>query len=82
MLKVLFFASLRERIGLDDLEWPYQSGLDVQGLLEQLQGQGQPWHDVLASPSLLAAVNQEMAARSKTLTDGDEVAFFPPVSGG
>lgn len=82
MLKVVFFARLREQLGLDEIEWPWQPGMSITTLREQLQGQGQPWHDLLASPSLLSARNQEMASADTLLEENDEVAFFPPVTGG
>ena len=44
---------------------------------------GGPWHDVLADMKVVrVAVNQDMAAVNAPLNPGDEIAFFPPVTGG
>jgi molybdopterin synthase sulfur carrier subunit len=84
MIRVLYFASLRERLGrdVDELELP--SGVaDVAALLEHLRQRGQPWAGALATDqTLLVARNQEMAAPQTPLADGDEIGIFPPVTGG
>ena len=43
---------------------------------------GQRWQDVLNRPNMIRAVNQEVVSADVALKDGDEVAFFPPVTGG
>ncbi|PPC77408.1 molybdopterin converting factor subunit 1 [Pokkaliibacter plantistimulans] len=82
MIKVLFFARLREELGIEGLQWPWQAGMTLAELLSQLQGQGEPWASCLAQPNLLAAVNQAIVDSQEPVADGDEVAFFPPVTGG
>ncbi|MDH5170991.1 MAG: MoaD/ThiS family protein [Gammaproteobacteria bacterium] len=84
MLKVLFFARVREELGCAglDLAW----GENVASL-DALQAQlcrdgGRRWQHVLAQPNMIRAVNQVVASGNATLSDGDEVAFFPPVTGG
>jgi molybdopterin synthase sulfur carrier subunit len=84
MLKVLFFASVRERLGCAalDILWP-ESGLDLDGLQEQLCCEhGEHWREVLAQDNLVRAVNQTVVTGNCPLGDGDEIAFFPPVTGG
>jgi molybdopterin synthase sulfur carrier subunit len=82
-LKVLYFARLRDALGRnrEQLELPDDS--TVATLIECLNKRGGPWSQELASGrAVRVAVNQEIAARSAALRDGDEVALFPPVTGG
>jgi molybdopterin synthase sulfur carrier subunit len=83
-VKVLFFASLREQLGraAEELELP--AGVStVAGLRAHLMARGGAWGTALADARRLrAAVNQDMAAPDAALRAGDEVAFFPPVTGG
>ena len=84
MLKVLFFASVRERLGCAALELDCPAaGLDLDALREQLcVGQGEHWRETLFQDNLIRAVNQVVVAEHCLLRDGDEVAFFPPMTGG
>jgi molybdopterin synthase sulfur carrier subunit len=83
LLKLVFFASLRERLGSDGeiLELP-EKVTTVGELAAFLAQRGDNWQQVLLSSNVLAAVNQEMCDFSQAVKDGDEVAFFPPVTGG
>lgn len=84
MLKVLFFASVREQLGCAalDLEWPDHE-LDLAGLQENLCcEQGGQWRAVLEQDNMIRAVNQAVVPDNCSLQDGDEVAFYPPVTGG
>lgn len=81
MIDVLFFASIRERLGVDKLS--IEPALTIDQLIAQLiDREGNVWAEVLCAPNVIVAVNQEVADRSRALEDGDEVAFFPPVTGG
>ena len=83
MLKILYFASLRETLGrgAEILELP--GGVsDVSGLLQLLTARGGEWGQLATVKNLRYAVNQEMAQLDSPLRAGDEVAFFPPVTGG
>ncbi|KAA6185832.1 molybdopterin converting factor subunit 1 [Thiohalocapsa marina] len=83
MIQIRYFASLRERLGTDGESLPLDDSRCVGDILEHLRQRGTPWAEALApSKTLLCAVNQEMARPETTLTDGDELAFFPPVTGG
>lgn len=83
MLKVLFFARIREELDCASLEWPFPgAGLDLTTLEEQLCQHGAKWREVLTQDNLIRAVNQTITEQNCTLRDGDEVAFFPPVTGG
>jgi molybdopterin synthase sulfur carrier subunit len=82
MLTVKFFARLREALG-PQTQWPYRPGLTVGGLRDALVAQGGAHAEALArSQFLRAARNQRMVDEGEPLADGDEVAFFPPVTGG
>ncbi len=84
MLDLLYFARLRERFGLDgERVSPPEGVADVAGLVDWLRSRGEPWSlELAAGRSWRVAVNQDMASPGTPLRDGDEVAFFPPVTGG
>lgn len=81
-LKLLYFARLRETFGTgsEDIELPPGT---VAGLLDALRRRGKPWSEELdGSRAFRVAVNQDMAEPDTVLNDRDEVAIFPPVTGG
>jgi molybdopterin synthase sulfur carrier subunit len=83
-LKVLYFAGLSERLGTrgEDLEVS-PTVTTVAGLRALLMDRGGAWQSALAQgKALRVAVNQEMALPTTPVKSGDEVAFFPPVTGG
>ncbi len=80
MIRVLFFAKLREALGTSSLNLEYSG--DVAGLKQVLSLRGEAWRQVLAQDNILCAVNQQVAADDQSLSSSDEVAFFPPVTGG
>jgi len=83
MIHMRYFASLRERLGVDAEELEPTAGATVAELRAYLCTRGEPWQQALAEEQrILAAVNQEMARHDSPVADGDEVAFFPPVTGG
>lgn len=83
MLRLLFFARVREQLGCDRLEVPWSAdSATVEKLLSHLQQRGPQWQAALGQPNLLVAVNQCVAEPADLLREGDEVAFFPPVTGG
>lgn len=75
-VQVKFFASLRDKIGRDSLEVDYSSGMKVVDIWRQVAS------DQPTSEQVLSAVNLEYAHDDTPVSDGDEVAFFPPVTGG
>ena len=83
MITILYFARFRERLGQDREALALPAPATVQGLLDHLIARGGDWADLLGgSRGVLVAVNQQMASREAALGDGDEVAIFPPVTGG
>ncbi len=80
-MKVLFFAQLREVLDCHTLDIQAQLN-SVADLRAQLQQKGELWQEYLAEGKALAAVNQTLATEDTTITASDEVAFFPPVTGG
>ncbi|HHO0937311.1 TPA: molybdopterin synthase sulfur carrier subunit [Aeromonas hydrophila] len=81
MIKVLFFAQVRELAACDELSLPcdYASAEQLRSALSE---RGDKWALALEVGKLLVAVNQTLVPLDTPLHDGDEVAFFPPVTGG
>ncbi|MDF7681342.1 molybdopterin synthase sulfur carrier subunit [Enterobacteriaceae bacterium ESL0689] len=82
MIKVLFFAQVRELIGCADLMLEAQDLPTVNAVRQQLITRGDRWALALEEGKLLVAVNQTLTTFDHPVVDGDEVAFFPPVTGG
>ncbi|MBI4194591.1 MAG: molybdopterin converting factor subunit 1 [Betaproteobacteria bacterium] len=84
MITVLYFARLREELGTgsERLALP-RAVRDLEGLRAHLIARGGAWAEALgANKAVRAAVNQSIASGDVPISDGDEVAFFPPVTGG
>lgn len=84
MITLLYFARLRETFGLSSEQASLPADVtDVRSLTEWLRQRGDAWLEELAQDKpVRVAVNQDMAAPDTAVRDGDEVAFFPPVTGG
>lgn len=84
MITVLYFARLREVLGTGSEQIVLPGNVrDLEALRALLIARGGAWEEELApGKSLRAAVNQAMAHGDTRVADGDEVAFFPPVTGG
>lgn len=84
MIKIRYFAKLSEslRVKLEDMEYSRQTE-KVDDIIRRLIQRGEPWASEFSGDSkFLVAINQEMCEREAAVNDGDEVAFFPPVTGG
>ena len=82
-IRVRFFAALREQLGMDSLEIPASGGLDLKGLLELIRRQvGEGAIEILSAPNVRIALNQEFVTDQCVVSDGDEIAFMPPITGG
>ncbi|MDF4639585.1 molybdopterin synthase sulfur carrier subunit [Vibrio parahaemolyticus] len=85
MIKVLFFAQTRELVGIDcvDLDGQFDTVEAVRAhLVEAGAEKASKWDLALEPGKLLAAVNQSIVPLDTQVKAGDEVAFFPPVTGG
>lgn len=83
-VQLKLFASLREVTGVEDetLEIPAHV-VTLGDLRAHLRSRGDVWSRAMdAKRAIRGAINQRMAQESDTLRDGDEIAFFPPVTGG
>jgi molybdopterin synthase sulfur carrier subunit len=83
-LKLRYFASVKETLGreAEELDVP-DSIASVAGVRAHLRERGGVWADVFAeSRRITAAVNHDMVKPTAAVRAGDEVAFFPPVTGG
>lgn len=81
-INVLYFARLRETFHTASEQIELDAG-SVADLLVLLRGRGKPWSDELSGErAFRVAVNQDLAGPETVLGDRDEVAIFPPVTGG
>ena len=84
-INILFFAGIREMFGFKEKNIKIEESINspeklVKFLIEKEQGS---WIKLLSSKDLIrVAINQEISEWSSTLKDGDELAFFPPITGG
>jgi molybdopterin synthase sulfur carrier subunit len=80
IIRVFYFAALAEQV--DCRREELETGATSAGeLIEELRARGEPWRSAFDS-RIQIAVNQHLARPADNLSDGDEVAFFPPVTGG
>ena len=79
-VNVLFFASLVDVVGSRQLSLEVSEGVTVADMLDELESS----HPRMKAyrPVLLTAVNEEYVQQSRAIAEGDEIAIFPPVSGG
>ena len=81
MIQVRYFARLREQLGCE-AETLSGGFATVSEVIEHLSARGEPWTALAKDSTLLMAINQELARPTDVLREGDELAFFPPVTGG
>ena len=82
-VKIVFFASLREVLGVDSVDLQISGYSSVSALISQLANQqSSEWLGILTAENIRIAVNQDLINEDVGVVDGDEVAFFPPVTGG
>jgi molybdopterin synthase sulfur carrier subunit len=82
MIRVQYFARYREALGLDGEQLrDSQDFATLDDLRQHLLARGGVWQ-VLAEQNLMCARNQELCSLDEPLEEGDEVAFFPTVTGG
>ena len=84
MIAVHYFASIRENLGIEHENMVLPEGVDtVEKLITHLVSKnGGQWEETLNASPVMVAVNHEITDKNALLEEGDEVAFFPPVTGG
>lgn len=84
MIHLRYFAHLREALNCESesIEWRVELA-SVDGIKHFLSQRSPHWQQALTGDAtIIAAVNQQLATAESTVNDGDQVAFFPPVTGG
>lgn len=92
IVQILFFAQFRERLNTAKLEWaldidqmsqmPTARVMTVDELRQKLMQRGPIWAECLGKGKQMVAINQVLVNGDALVKPGDEVAFFPPVTGG
>ena len=84
MIQILYFARLRELLGTERETIELPPGVTtVADLVAHLRRRGPPWSQALGEGErVMIAVNQALAQPQAQVKEGDEVALFPPVTGG
>ena len=82
MIKIVFFAALREQLNCESIEVPAKEITNIEQLKQALVTQQPHWRNHIENNALLSAINHNMVASDALVKSGDEVAFFPPVTGG
>ena len=82
-IQIFYFANLADKLKCENEFFPLnETPTTLAKLKEQLADRGAVWHELLGEASTRCAVNQAIATEDAVLESGDEVAFFPPVTGG
>ena len=79
-VKLLFFATLRDRAGAKSMELDVPADLTIQGLKDQISDQYPNLRDAMSS--VIITINREYAFDDAIIPPNAELAMFPPVSGG
>ena len=83
MLNILYFASLRERLDCSNEQLSFSESVNsITSLKQTLASRGNAWEETFTKYSYLVSINQEMVNNNQSINDGDEIAFFPQVTGG
>jgi sulfur-carrier protein len=83
MLKLCYFASVREQVGKTEENITLPAEITTVGELSMfLADRGEAWKILADSKSVLIAVNQQVSSREQVLLGSEEIAFFPPMTGG
>jgi molybdopterin synthase sulfur carrier subunit len=83
MIRILYFARLRESLGTAEESLALERDLSIADLMAELASRGGRWQEEFdGCKPIRAALNQTLVANDAKVRAGDEVAFFPPVTGG
>lgn len=82
-ISICYFARFREKLAIQQENYTLPNVVKIEELKQQLANRGGVWQELFScTQGVLVAINQEMASVDSMVHDGDEVAFFPPVTGG
>ena len=82
MLRILYFARLRDELDCGEEQMEYQpEWVTIDDLKHTLSERDSRWQKAF-NGTILHSVNHAIAAADQAINDGDEIAFFPPVTGG
>ena len=81
MTKILFFAGLREELGTASIDLQLDASMSAEALRQVLSEKDVNWQAILKR-DVLVAINHTLSDLQDIVQPGDEVAFFPPVTGG
>lgn len=82
MIKIVFFAALREQLRCSELSIPACEVSTIAEIKTKLANKSEHWQQIFSNSALLSAINHDMVQKDAQVKSGDEVAFFPPVTGG
>ena len=83
MVRVLFFASLRDAVGVDEVSLPIDEPLAFDRFMAELKtALSDAAYAAICAENVRVAINQELVDGVRLIGAGDEVAFLPPVTGG
>lgn len=83
MILISYFARYREQLNLGGEKLPLTATLkSIDDVRQLLIARGGVWAEVLGESNLMCALNQELCNSDQAIEDFDEIAFFPPVTGG
>ena len=87
-IRIKLFATLREALGESEFDLslaplaPSENPTDVAAVKALLSQRGIDWHEALNQPNVVHALNHKVVFTDALITEGDELAFFPPMTGG
>lgn len=83
-LKIMFFADIKEKLKTESIELNASdlSGQTIEDIISYLSDKGNIWNTTLNEKNILFSVNKQLVKKSHIINPSDEVAFFPPVTGG
>lgn len=83
VVNIWYFARIREALDREQEQLELEQSIEtVQDLVDWLSERGEVWRKTLQDEKVLVAINQTVASMQTTISDEDEIAFFPPVTGG
>ena len=87
-ITIKLFSALREALGESEFQLDLSdiseasAPVNVEAIKKQLAQRGAEWKEALNQPNLVHALNHKVVFTDAVVTEGDELAFFPPMTGG